>query len=102
MKTVVLTLIKSDNYDYYFKDEKNNHEYKLNIEFSKVNINLTPKDSIVLSYELLDKKYEEYSTSYTFGELEDVTGREIKKENQKDIILIIENNKKHYLKRLYG
>ena len=102
METVVLTVKEVDNYNYLFIDEKNNKEYKLNIEFVGKDIDLKIKDTIVLSSKLLDEKYEEYSTSYTFGDLDEISGRKVIEENKQDIILVITNNEKHFLKRLYG
>ena len=102
MEIVVLTVKEVDNYNYLLIDEKNNKEYKLNIEFIGENIDLKLKDSIVLSSKLLDEKYKEYSTSYTFGNLDEITGRKVIKKNKQDVILVITNNEKYYLKRLYG
>lgn len=59
-------------------------------------------DYICIAEELLNPKYEGYSTSYTFGSLESIYGKENILINDIDIIKVIIDEKEIYLKRLYG
>lgn len=98
---IKLKIISKDNYTYKLEDEKNN-KYDLNLEF--FDIETTPKvgDYIHISAELLNPKYAGYSTSYTFGKLENEYGKSDISLTDIDVIKVVANNLEIYLKRLYG
>ena len=96
-----LIIIKKDNFLYTLKD-KNNKEYIFNLEFQDIDIILNSNDNIYFSENLLNKNYNEYSTTYTFGPLDSTYGRNIDNENNPDIIRVDTKEKTIYLKRLYG
>lgn len=98
---IKLKIISQDNYTYKLEDEKNN-KYDLNLEF--FDIETTPKvgDYIHISAELLNTKYAGYSTSYTFGKLENEYGKRNISLTDIDVIKVVANNLEIYLKRLYG
>ena len=96
-----LKIIEVNNYDYTLKD-KDGNLYELNIEFQGLKEMPQVNDIIYISEKLLDKKYKEYSNTYTFGNIDDKSGRDISTENEIDLIVIEMNNQKYYLKRLYG
>ena len=87
-----LKIININDYEYSLKDEEE-HNYIINMEFFDV-------DDI--NKELLNPKYDGYSTSYTFGSLENKYGKENIQMEDIDVIKVTLNNKEIYLKRLYG
>lgn len=96
-----LEIIEINNYEYHLKDD-NNKTYIINIEFQDIDIKPNINDYIYISEELLDKHYKEYSNFYTFGSLNSSYGRQTEEDNDVDIIAISINDKKTYMKRLYG
>lgn len=98
---IKLEVIKIEDYFYEFKDE-NNVTYNLNLEFLDLEEPLHIGNQISMNSRLLDPKYEEYSTSYTFGNLDNKYGKENLTIDDIDVIKIIKDDKEIYLKRLYG
>ena len=98
---IKLEIEKIENYIYALKDE-NGKLYNLNIEFFDVEENLKTGDFIFINEELLNKKYDGYSTSYTFGNLENKYGKSNILIDDIDVIKLITDDKEIYLKRLYG
>ena len=66
---IKMEIVKKDNYIYELKDEKEN-KYTLNLDFFDIEESPKVGDYIYISAELLNPKYAGYSTSYTFGKLE--------------------------------
>ena len=91
MKT--LEIINIDKFKYTLKDLEK--EYILNIEFA----NFLPEvsDKIIIHEELLNIPY-----LLSFGPLDSIYGKNIQDKDDPDIIVIIHDDKKIYLKRLYG
>ena len=85
MKRLIVS--KKDGYDYYLKDL--NNEYKLNIEFYDICVNIG--DYIYLDEDILKEK-----NLFCFGN--------IKSNNlsEKDLIKVVHENKEYYLERYYG
>ena len=98
---IKLQIINKNAYRYILKD-KNGLNYDMDLEFLDIQEELKSGDYIYISEELLNPKYEGYSTSYTFGSLESKYGRENIELNDIDVIKIEMNKKEIYLKRLYG
>lgn len=96
-----LTIINIDNYEYTLRDN-NNLNYNLNLEFQNIDIKPKTGDCIYMSDELLNKNYQEYSNTYTFGPLGSFYGRTITNENNPDIIKLQIDNESLYLQRYYG
>lgn len=95
-----LQIINKNNYIYELKyDDK---RYSMNLEFLDMEENLKEGDYIFFSEELLDSKYEGYSTSYTFGNLENKYGKNNISVDDIDVIKVLVAEKEIYLKRLYG
>lgn len=95
MKKLIIDNI--NNYDYYLKDEYEKL-YKLNIEFYDLVDDIKIGDYIYMNEEL----FEEKNTLYSFGPLTGECGRKITSSTDKDIIVLISNDKEIYLKRYYG
>ena len=91
-----LEIIKVDKYTYTLQD-KNNNNYELIIDFQ--NIEEQPQSG---NYIYIDETILESKNFYTFGKLNSEYGRKIENENDKYLIILETNNKKYYLKRLYG
>ena len=91
--------IKSNTYNLI---DKNNNKYSLNLEF--VNFEEKPEinDYIFICEKLLDKNYEGYCGFYSFGPLNMDYGKENVLPSDIDSLIIIKNDKKICLKRLYG
>ena len=97
---IKLEIINKDDYIYNLKDEKDN-KYDLNLEF--LDIAESPKvgDYIYISAQLLNPRYAGYSTSYTFGGLDNKYGREHLSPKDIDVIKVEIDKKEIFLKRLY-
>lgn len=91
MKT--LEIINIDKFKYTLKDLEK--EYILNIEFA--GYNPVVHDKIIMHEELLNILY-----LLSFGPLDSIYGKNIQDKDDQDIIVIIHDDKKIYLKRLYG
>lgn len=98
---VKLKIMNIDKYTYNLKDAKENN-YTLNLEFFDVEENPKIGDYIYISAELLNPKYEGFSTSYAFGSLENKYGKDNINLTDIDVIKVVTNNLEIYLKRLYG
>lgn len=98
---IKLEIIKIEKYVYTLKtaDEK---EYRLNLEFLDMEKELREGDYININEELLNPKYDGYSTSYTFGSLENKYGEPNILLDDIDVIKIESDELEIYLKRLYG
>ncbi len=90
-----------DNTIYKLIDDRG-FEYQLNLEFIGLDRKLKINDIIEISMELLNPKSNSYSAFYTFGLLDDITGRNNVSMNDLDVIKLIINDEEIYLKRLYG
>lgn len=97
---VKLKILDKNNYEYKLEDEKGKL-YKINLEFLDVN-NPLIGNYIYINEELLNPRYDGYSTSYTFGGLKNKYGKKDIPPDDIDVIKIISDNKEIYLKRLYG
>lgn len=93
--------IKSvDDYNYIL--EENDNTYDLNLEFYDIENLPKENDYIYMSEKLLDKHYDEYDTQYCFGALDSEYGRLVHEETQEEVVMLVIDNKKIYLKRLFG
>ena len=95
-------IIKNIDKTIYKLIDDRNIEYELNLEFIGLDKKLNINDSIEISMELLNSRSSSYSSFYTFGNLDDITGRKDISLNDNDIIKLIINNQEIYMKRLYG
>ena len=92
MKTLEIDNIQ--NFQYTLKN--NDERYSLSMEFFDENKPCIG-DVIILHEELLNIPY-----LLCFGDLKSSYGRKITSHDDKDIIILIHDNKRIYLKRLYG
>ena len=95
MKKLVVDKIVDYNYFLRDKDEK---IYNLNIEFYDLESSVETGDYIYINEELL----KEENVSFSFGPLSGEYGRKLTSSSDKDIVVLISNNEKLYLKRYYG
>ena len=86
---------------YMLKDEKGN-SYELNFEFFDIEKEPKENDYITISAELLNPRYKEYTTYFSFGGMENLCGRSVDKLNDTEVIKIEMEDKELQLKRLYG
>lgn len=98
---IKLEIEKIEGYIYTLKDETGK-VYSLNLDFFEIEENIKIGDFIFFNEELLNKKYDGYSTSYTFGNLENKYGKSNILIDDIDVIRLITDDKEIYLKRLYG
>ena len=96
-----LKIMEKDNFVYRLEDEIG-QAYALNLEFLDIEEQPEVGDCIWMRDELLDSKYEGYSGSYTFGNLESTYGKENIELDDVDVIKLVIDDKEIYLKRLYG
>lgn len=92
-----LEINKIDNYQYELKD-MDNKIYHFNIEF--YNLEKEPKigDYIYMNEKLLKEEY----SMLNFDILESKYGRNIQTEEDDDLVILLIDNEKIYLKRVYG
>ncbi len=98
---IKLKIVNKDSYKYDLKDE-DKHNYNLNLEFFDIEEKLKIGDYIYMNKELLNPKYDGYSTNYTFGSLESKYGKENILITDIDVIKVVVDKMEIYLKRLYG
>lgn len=96
-----LKIVDKKNYEYKLEDE-NNNKYKLVLDFLDVKDKPKIGDYIYINEELLNSRYDGYSTRYVFGNLENKYGKENISIDDIDVIKVIIDNLEIYLKRLYG
>ena len=99
MKKLIIKNI--DNTIYKLVDDKG-LEYELNLEFIGLDKELKINNSIEISMELLNPRSSSYSSFYTFGLLNDITGRNNVSITDDDVIKLIIDDEEIYMKRLYG
>ena len=92
-----LEINKIDNYQYELKDI-NNKIYHFNIEFYNLEKNPKIGDYIYISEKLLQEEY----SLLSFDTLDSKYGRNIKNEEDEYLVILLIDNKKIYLKRVYG
>mgnify|MGYP003317186449 CR=1 FL=1 len=98
---IKLEIVSKNNYEYILED-KNGNKYIVNLEFLDISQKPEIGDYIYLNNELLNTKYEGYSTSYTLGNLENEYGKENIAIDDIDVVKLVVKNVEIYLKRLYG
>lgn len=100
-EVIRLTIEKINGFEYILEDEYH-HVYTFNLEFLDLEKSLQERDEIDMNAELLNPKYEGYSTSYTFGSLDSAYGKNNLPLDDIDVIKVATDEKEIYLKRLYG
>ncbi len=96
-----LKIEKKENQTYFLRDEQSK-EYSLNFEFFDIEKEPEVNDYIHLSAELLNPRYKEYTTYFSFGNLDNICGRADASIGDIDVIKVEMADKEIYLKRLYG
>jgi len=96
-----LEIIKKENYLYSLKSEEGK-EYNFILEFWDLEKELKAGDYININEELLNQKYEGYSSMYAFGSLESKYGKSNISMDDIDVIKVEAEELEVYLKRLYG
>ncbi len=91
-----LEITKINKYQYELKDD--NRVYHFNMEFFNVQEEIKVGDFIYMSEKLL----REENTLLSFDQLDSTYGRKIKDADDNDLIILVVDNKKIYLKRVYG
>ena len=89
-------IIKKDSYVYTLKDTDNNM-YQFNIEFYNIEKNPEVGDYLFMSEKILQE-----NTFLSFDILESEYGRKIENANDDDLVVLIINEEKIYLKKVYG
>lgn len=96
-----LEISNIEGYLYYLKDQMNN-KHILNLEFFDIEKEPEVGNIIYINDNLLNPKYEGYSSSYTFGGLNNEYGKPNINIEDVDVIKLVIEDKEIYLKRLYG
>ena len=92
-----LMIAKKDNYEYVLKDT-DNKEYQFNIEFYNVEKLPEVGDYLFMS----EKMLQENNAVLSLDILESEYGRKIENADDDDIVVLMINEEKIYLKRVYG
>ena len=85
-----------DGYNYFLRDSGNS-EYILNIEFYDLEYKPGSNDYIFINEKVLKE-----NNFFNFGPLDNVYGRTISSSDDPDILILVTENKKIYMKRIYG
>ena len=91
--------------DYYYKliDIDTKQVYTHILEFTSLKQPIKTGDVIIIHKELLNPQYPGYNSSYTFGSINSIYGKDVNSSNDTDVIGLKRDNKKAIaLKRLYG
>lgn len=96
-----LKIVKKNNFVYELEDDKK-MVYSINLQFMDIEEEPENGDYICISNKLLNPRYDGYSTSYTFGNLENKYGKNNISLTDIDVIKVLLKDKEVYLKRLYG
>jgi len=96
-----LKIVDKNNYEYFLQDEQEKN-YQINLEFMELENRLKTGDYIYINDELLNEKYEGFSTWYTFGKLTNKYGKDNILKDDIDVIKVVIDGLEIYLKRLYG
>ena len=94
---VKLIIEKIDGFKYYLRDNSNN-VYQLNLEFYDISRNPHTGEYIFMDSSLLKEK----NSALCFGPILGKYGRNIENENNPDIMVLVIDNSKIFLKRYYG
>ena len=92
---IKLNIIKKENFIYTLSNESNN--YELRLEFNDLTFEPVEGDIIYMNPSLLNINY-----LIAFGTLGSEYGRENLKDDSPEIIILVINDKRIYLKRIYG
>ena len=90
-----LIINKIDNYNYELQD-KDDNIYNINIEFYDLYKKIQVGNVLYMDEELLKEKM------LNFGSLDNECGKVITDSADKDIVVLVINDEKNYLKRIYG
>lgn len=93
-----LIIDKVNNYEYCLKD-KNNKVYNINIEFYGLENNPKVNDFIYINENLINKINNQV---VSFGPIDEIYGKNIESSDDEDVIIVITEGKRKYLKRFYG
>ena len=95
---VDLVIERVNDYKYFLKDSDMN-EYILNMEFYDIDKIPSVGDKINMHKNMINN-LDNYL--YVFGSVDRIYGKKIDNLLDEDIIILLMNNKKIYLKRFYG
>ena len=96
-----MEIVDKRNYVYTFEDEEGK-PYNINLDFLDIEKKPEIGEYIFFNEELLNPRYDGYSTSYTFGSLDSKYGKNNISLDDVDVIKFVMEEKEIYLKRLYG
>ena len=96
-----MEIVDKRNYVYTFEDEEGK-PYNINLDFLDIEKKPEIGEYIFFNEELLNPRYDGYSTSYTFGSLDSKYGKNNISLDDVDVIKLVMEEKEIYLKRLYG
>ncbi len=97
----IFKIEEKDEYLYRLRSDKG-EIVTLGLNFLDIDVEPKEKDYIYINAELVNPKYEGYSTFYTFGDMKSIEGRDNLELDDVDVIKLIISGKEIYLKRLYG
>ena len=101
IKMMKLRIVEKNDYLYNLEDEINN-KYVMSLDFLDIGNSPKVDNYICMNEELLNPKYDGYSTFYTFGSLDSQYGKNDIELDDIDVIKLVMDEKEIYLKRLYG
>ena len=91
--------IKEINNNLYILEDINNNTYELTIYFYDINEQVRVNDYLYIQEKLLRKINH---SIISLGVLDSMYGKVIEDITDEDLVILITNNKKIYLKRYYG
>lgn len=99
---VKFKVLKVKGIEYTLQNLQSGERETIALSFFDLESPVLAGDVLSFHKELLDKNYEEYSSHYYFGGINEVYGREIKSAESKDVLAIIKEDKTILLKRFFG
>ena len=95
-------VVKIENRYYTLMNIKTGKTYRLALKFFEHEKDILEGTIIGMHSELLDPNYQEYSTEYYFGRIDEPYGRKATGKDEINVIGVKLGNKKIYLKRFFG
>ncbi len=99
---IKLEIISIDRCKYTIQNTQTGKTLVHSFEFYDLPQPLKVGDIIIMHKELLDPNYSGYSSTYSFGDLDDKSGRNVSSSKDIDAIAVLQGKKTIPLKRLYG
>lgn len=99
---VKLQIVKIEENKFTLLRESTNEIYEFALKFFDLKTPVQVGDVVCVHKELLDPNFEEYNTSYYFGDINAVYGRKFNGTDDIEAIIVEQGDETSVLKRFFG